>query len=86
MCSDHAGIGRPTERTHIDPAWESGPAVRRFGGDSGRDDDSTEEGGQDLELIDPAERDERAGVGYDRWSCHASSADRSASHSFSVVR
>ena len=65
MCSDHAGIGRPTERTHIDPAWESGPAVRRFGGDSGRDDDSTEKGGQDLELIDPAEGDERAGVGYD---------------------
>jgi len=65
MGSDHAGIGRPTERTHIDPACENGPTVRSFGGDSGRDDNSTEEGGQDLELIDPAERDERAGVDYD---------------------
>lgn len=86
MSGDHAVIDWATERAYIDPGREGGPAVRRFCGDRRRDNDSTEESGQDLELIDPAERDKRAGVGYDGWSCHASSAARSASHSFSVVR
>jgi len=86
MGGDHALIERATGQAYVDPARERISAVRSLGGDRGRDHDAAKERGQDLELIDPAETDERAGVGYDGWSCHASSAPRSASHSFSVVR
>ena len=84
--SDHTVIERSTRLAHVDPSRESLLAVRRFSSDSRRDNDPAEESGQELELIDPAETDDRAGVGYDARSCHASSAVRSASHSFSVVR
>lgn len=64
MSGDLAVIERATERTYIDPARKSGPAVCRFGGDRRRDHDAAEERGQDLKLIDPAQTDERAGIGY----------------------
>lgn len=83
---DDTVIERPARLAHVDPSREHGLAVCHFSGDSRRDDDPAEKSGQDLELIDPAEADERAGVGYDARSCHASSAVTSASHSSSVVR
>lgn len=81
-----AHIHCESERADVDPVRKLGAALCRFGGDVRRNDDASEEAGQDRELIDPAEADQRASVGYDCCLRQASSVAMSASHSFSVVR
>jgi hypothetical protein len=61
--SDHPVIGWPSWHADVDPSWKSRPAACCFRGDRRWDGDPAEESRQDLELVDPAEADERAGVG-----------------------